>query len=405
MLFLSKATEVSPIKDTNSFELVNLFSGKCFKVDLSTLKLLCACEGYTDKNDLQSKLMTIGYNYSEAISIATKLLSSNILIRDNINELIELKSYNHTLFGMKSFDMTHVPESSICVVGIPFGNGNAVDNRCKEFPKHIRNFTFNHFGNRDLFANIDNLNYNAISSSFNLQNLKRLIDTNLIHDCGDILHICGEDNSTFYNRVYNTFNTIIYNNHNITLSIGGDHSIIYPILKALCNYNSKFYLIQFDAHSDYRKSKLLDFYYHFNILNHANVINYCSKLSAINGIYQIGVREPFIPQNKLLHNISIDMIRQNLNELSHLLSFNLPIYISIDVDFFDPSIIQGTGSKLPCGAYLEEAFIILKHLISNHTVLGIDIVEANHRIDKSSMTTNIVMQLILFILSLLNPNK
>lgn len=405
MLLFSKATDIRQIKGTNNFELVNLFTGKCFKVDMSTLELLRACQGYTNQRELQSKLISIGYNNSEAVVIADKLLSSNILIEDNIDELIELKSYTNTLFGMKSFDFNRIQKSGICVIGVPFGNGNAVDNRCKDFPKHLRTFTFNHFGNKDLFVNIDDLNYNAISSNFDILNLKELINNNLINDCGDILHIFGEDNSSFYNRVYNTFNNIVYNYNNISISIGGDHSIIYPILKALCNYNSNFYIIHFDAHSDFRMSKLLEFYSHFNILNHANVINYCSKLPAIKGIYQIGIREPYIPKDKILHNLSIDIIRQNLNNLSNLLSFDLPIYISIDVDFFDPSIIQGTGSKLPNGAYLKESFMVFKHLIDNHKVLGIDIVEANHRIDQSSVTTNIVMQLILFIISLLKPNS
>ena len=98
------------------------------------------------------------------------------------------------------------------------------------------------------------------------------------------------------NALHNFNWMALFEKGHVPLAIGGDHSITYPILKSLSNNIPKFNVIHFDAHSDFRDSAIMDTYLNLNlsILNHANVMNYCTLLPQVNMIYQIGVREPFI---------------------------------------------------------------------------------------------------------------
>lgn len=402
MVTLSDVLHIIPIPESDYFEITNMISGKCFKVDSSTLEVLYTCRTKTDKESIRERLLKIGYSINEANSFIEKMIYSNFLISENFDEIIEFNHYSHPLFGLKQSDIHKIENNSICIIGLPFGNGNFVDSRCKHFPKHIRNVTNNILGNKSILTNIDTFNFKAISDFFNFDNFKTLLCSNRVIDCGDLLYTTGEDSSTYCHRVFNLYNLHIFPNKNIPISIGGDHSITYPILKALDANHKSFDLIQFDAHSDFKSSQIMVHYQKFDILNHANVINYCVLLKNLTNIYQIGVREPFIAYHKKLHNISLTEVRERQDTWMSLVTSDRPLYISIDIDSFDPSIITGTASKLPNGIFYDEALQYLKELINHHTVLGIDIVEANHKLDTTEMTTHVVRNIILHIISLLS---
>lgn len=405
MVTLSEAIHITPIPESDYFEITNMISGKCFKVDSPTLKVLYTCRNSSDKECIIYELLNVGYSINEANSFFNKMINSNFLLSEDPDKIFEFIHYSHSLFGLRQSDIHKIENNSICIIGLPFGNGNFVDSRCKHFPKHIRIFTNNILGNKSILENIDTFNFKAICEPFDFEKFKNLLCSDRVLDCGDLIYITGENNSTFYHRIFNLYNFHIFPNKNIPISIGGDHSITYPILKALDTNNKSFDLVQFDAHSDFKSSKVMVHYQKFEILNHANVINHCVLLKNLTNIYQIGVREPFVANHEKIHNISTNEARMQHDTWVSLVNSNRPLYISIDIDSFDPTFISGTASKLPNGIFYDEALLYLRELISHHPIIGIDIVEANHKLDQTGMTTHVVKNIILYIISLLSLNS
>lgn len=76
------------------------------------------------------------------------------------------------------------------------------------------------------------------------------------------------------------------------------------------------------------------------------------------------------------------------------------VYLSFDIDFFDPIIAPGTASKLINGALYDETFTYLAEILYNKKIIGADLVEVNPRIDPSNSTIHLAINLILHILSL-----
>ena len=76
----------------------------------------------------------------------------------------------------------------------------------------------------------------------------------------------------------------------------------------------------------------------------------------------------------------------------------MPVYITFDIDFFDPSLAPGTANILPNGGDYDSTFTFLADVLGGAQILGIDIVEANPAIDirnkTSVLVNNLLMQLI-----------
>lgn len=403
VLSLSEAINISRIPDSDFFEITNLISGKSFKVDELTLNVLCVKK--SDKVAIHKELTKIGYSSDDANRFIDQMIHSNILQSVRLDEIIEFSHYIHPLFGLNQMDIYKIFNPSICIIGLPFGNGNLVDSRCKHFPRHLRNFTNSIFGNKSIIPYIDTFNFKSISDNLDINNLRKLLSNNRIFDCGDLIYTTGENNNIYYNKIQNLYHLQIFSKKLIPLSIGGDHSITYPILQALDKENKFFDIVQFDAHSDFRRSKIINYYQKFGILNHSNVMNYCIQLKNVSNLFQVGVREPFIVSDTKIKQISIYELRNQSIQWRELIKSPYPIYISIDVDFFDPSVVFGTANPLPNGLFYEEAILYLKELLRSKQILGIDIVEANHELDSTNMTTHIVKNIILFILSILNLDE
>jgi agmatinase len=113
------------------------------------------------------------------------------------------------------------------------------------------------------------------------------------------------------------------------------------------------------------------------------------------------VREPFVSSNNKVISISLNDIRTKSTEYRNYARSKRNVYISFDIDFFDPQIIQGTACILPNGGLYHETLIYLKEILENKNILGIDIVEANHHLDKTSQTSVIIVNLILYIIGLI----
>lgn len=153
------------------------------------------------------------------------------------------------------------------------------------------------------------------------------------------------------------------NPYKFKIFLGGDHSITPGIVKAFPDVS----VLVFDAHADLRYS------WNGSIHNHACV---CRRISdrkiGIVGVRSLDVDEfTFIKDNenvKVMKPLDDDFERI----LNHL---NYDIYISFDVDVFDPSIVKNTGTPEPGGFNWYKILEMLKQVFEKKNVVGFDLVE------------------------------
>lgn len=226
---------------------------------------------------------------------------------------------------------------------------------------------------------IYNVNLGYMVKKFRLNNYP-IISANF----KNIDKVLSNHKSNLFNNKYNIF-------------IGGDHSITYHILKNIYDEYNKFEVVQLDAHSDYINE--------FNTYPHGSVMRECAKLNNVDKINHIGLRGnlncgPAIADSLKQGNIVID--RNNL----HLMNYqpdikNKNIYLTIDTDFFDCTEFDSTNCLEPDGVLFKDGCCLLENIIKNNKIIGVDIVEFNTKIGNIKKTASYLVNLIIFILKIL----
>ena len=152
--------------------------------------------------------------------------------------------------------------------------------------------------------------------------------------------------------------------------LGGEHSVSIGSIRAFKKKFSNLSVLQIDAHSDLRPS------YNGSKYNHACALHEASKTT---NLVQVGIRSmdaielPFLKKEKLFTSYTI---RSNKNWKEDVIkSLGENVYITIDLDAFDPSIMPSTGTPEPGGLFWNETLDLLKQVFKNYNVVGFDIVE------------------------------
>lgn len=157
------------------------------------------------------------------------------------------------------------------------------------------------------------------------------------------------------------------------ITLGGEHSITSGIVKAFKEKFNDLSVLQLDAHSDLRDS------YEASKFNHACVIKRIFDLGI--KFTQVGIRsiseeeKPFIKKNKIKMFFARD-IYNNENWFKDVLdSLTDNVYITIDLDVFDPGIMPTVGTPEPGGLDWYKVINFLKEVFIKKNVLGCDVME------------------------------
>ncbi|MBN1973945.1 MAG: agmatinase [Sedimentisphaerales bacterium] len=152
--------------------------------------------------------------------------------------------------------------------------------------------------------------------------------------------------------------------------VGGEHSVSTGTVKAHLEKYKDFTVLQLDAHSDLR------YEYEGSKYNHACVM---SRISELCPIVQVGIRSTDYSEQEALdksrvffaENIygSNDWVKKVLSLLTK------KVYITIDLDVFDPSIMPSTGTPEPGGLLWYNVLMLLKAVFDDKEVVGFDVVE------------------------------
>ena len=162
------------------------------------------------------------------------------------------------------------------------------------------------------------------------------------------------------------------------ISIGGDHSITYPIIAGYHEFYPKLNIIHIDAHPDLYEN------FDDDLFSHASPFARIMEDRLINDLIQIGIRTMTDHQKEQVEKYSIKVITMNEFSSDTVFHFDDPVYISIDLDGIDPAYAPGVSHPEPGGLSTRDLIKVISNI--DGQVIGADIVEYNPKRDVNNIT-------------------
>jgi len=177
------------------------------------------------------------------------------------------------------------------------------------------------------------------------------------------------------------------------ISLGGDHSITFPILKAFAAGHPELTVFHFDAHPDLYDE------FEGNRLSHACPFARIMEAGLARRLAQIGIRTATGHQREQAKKFGVEMIEMRGLPAYEKLQAAGPIYISFDMDVLDPAFAPGVSHWEPGGMTSREAIRFLHALPG--PIVGADLVEFNPIRDPSGFTATVAAKLLKEILGMM----
>lgn len=172
-----------------------------------------------------------------------------------------------------------------------------------------------------------------------------------------------------FEEVYQQTKKLLTSNKFLTF-FGGEHSISIGIIKAFYEKYHGLTVLQLDAHADLRPT------YMNSPFNHACSLHDANKNT---NLVQVGIRSMDVSEKKHMNESNVFFAEKMFNNSSwmenSLSKMTNDVYITLDLDVFDPSILPATGTPEPGGILWNDMLIYLNKVFSSKNVVGFDIVE------------------------------
>ena len=228
------------------------------------------------------------------------------------------------------------------------------------------------------------------SESFGLETYSPYQDKDLeeiqVFDSGDLELSFGRVNLALADIKART-QTILADNKR-PFMIGGEHLVTLPAVEATFEKHPDLQVIQFDAHTDLREAYL------DAKLSHATVIRRIHDFLGDGKIHQFGIRSgeraefQFAKEHTNLHKYNLDGLKETVAALK-----DTPVYLTIDLDVFDPGVFPGTGTPEAGGIFFMEFVESLK-LISQLNIVALDVNELSPTLDQSGASTALACKVV-----------
>lgn len=170
------------------------------------------------------------------------------------------------------------------------------------------------------------------------------------------------------------------------LSLGGDHSVSHPLLKAYREFFPKLNILHIDAHSDLYDS--------FKGNRYANACPFARVMEEglCDRLVQIGIRTLNEHQRKQVEKFGVECHEMKDWLTGTLFDFEGPVYLSLDIDGIDPAFAPGVSHREPGGLTSREVINIIHQI--NAPLVGADIVEFNPHKDIDNITSQLAAKLV-----------
>ena len=222
-----------------------------------------------------------------------------------------------------------------------------------------------------------------------------------VADYGD-LEVPTGNHDAFFEEVASHYGKLLAAGKTV-LSLGGDHFVTLPLLRAHHRQFGKLAMIHFDAHTDTYEEKDA-------VYNHGCMFYHAPREGIIDAdkSIQIGIRTEYTESRHEFEVISAaaanDLSVEAILERIHSRVGDEPCYLTFDIDCLDPSYAPGTGTPVVGGLTTDRALKIIRGLRGINLV-GMDLVEVAPSYDHAEITSLAGASLGLEMLYLLGANK
>lgn len=168
--------------------------------------------------------------------------------------------------------------------------------------------------------------------------------------------------------------------------LGGDHSITYPVLRAMAKTYKSLDILHFDAHPDLYEDLYGDRH------SHACPFARIMENGLAQGLTQVGVRAATADQRANARRFGSRMVEMKDFRDGLVLEFTRPLYISFDLDALDPAFAPGVSHHEPGGLSTRQALDLIHRLKAD--IIGLDVVECNPTRDPSGITAAAAVKII-----------
>ncbi len=258
--------------------------------------------------------------------------------------------------------------ADIAILGIPFGMPyeiQAMANDQSRAPDIIRQFT-----------NAANIYYSRNHYDWDLRG-PLLDDRNIkVVDCGNVT-ADRADHKQHYVRAEQAARKI-FTNDTTLITLGGDHGVPIPVLRALEVFDTEVTLVHVDAHLDWREE------INGETEGYSSPIRRASEMPWIDKIFQIGMRGIGSARQKEVDDATaygatiFDAYEVHDNGIDSIIGQipdGGPYYLTIDADGIDPTIMPAVMAQTPGGLSWLQIRKLIHRLVNKGRVLGIDLVE------------------------------
>ena len=259
-------------------------------------------------------------------------------------------------------------DADIAILGIPFGmpyESQAMANDQSRAPDMIRQFT----NSSDIYYTRHHYDWDLRGSLFEGRKIRAV-------DCGNVTSD-RNDHKQHYIRAEQAARKI-FNQGTTLITLGGDHGVPIPVMRALEVFNTEVTLVHVDAHLDWRDE------INGEKQGYSSPIRRASEMPWINQIIQIGMRGIGSAREKEVKDAMdygakiIDAYELNdigIEAALDQIPNGGPFYLTIDADGLDPTIMPAVTSQTPGGLNWHQIRKLIHGLVKKGRVLGIDLVE------------------------------
>lgn len=172
------------------------------------------------------------------------------------------------------------------------------------------------------------------------------------------------------------------------VGIGGDHLVHYPLWKAATEKYGQCTVLQLDAHADVCDEHMGESYTHGSVMRRC-LDDGCPKL------IQYGVRCLYQDEYEYLQKEKRVVSADSVDDIASELREGADVYVSIDVDFFDPALVPGTGTPEAGGKSFQDFIEVLKMIRSKKlNIIGANVVELAPNLDPTGNSTIFVSRVL-----------
>ena len=205
------------------------------------------------------------------------------------------------------------------------------------------------------------------------------------HDVGDLEFPLGNTVKSLELIIDNVKQ--IYDDGKRLLGIGGEHLVTYPEIVAISDvYGDDLAIVHFDAHTDLRDE------YMGEKLSHSAVIKLCSSYVRPENIKQIGIRSGMKEEWEFMKRNNT-FIKDNIDYKSLDCLLGKKVFVTVDLDVLDPSVMSGTGTPESGGMSFNELMGWFEYL-KKFDIIGADVVELAPDYDTSGCSTAVATKVI-----------